>query len=175
MIWHLSNRLEIGVCEGWSMVAFQVQPLIPGRLFDLGSGCGTVQGFGSSRRDHPSNFTSAGSFLGFVAEGVSADRDLERQQCLASGVLLHRKGALHHMGRHWLRYRNPGSRHSRSFRYSARGTGVLQAVEALSYNSSKRARRSLLECSLYFRRRRVRTALFRHARCGPRGRGRGGM
>ncbi len=67
------------------MVAFQVQPLIPGRLFDLGSGCGTVQGFGSSRRDHPSNFTSAGSFLGFVAEGVSQIETLSGNNVLQAG------------------------------------------------------------------------------------------
>jgi hypothetical protein len=67
------------------MVAFQVQPLIPGRLFDLGSGCGTVQGFGSSRSDHPCNFTSAGSFLGFVAEGVSQIETLSGNNVLQAG------------------------------------------------------------------------------------------
>ncbi|MGO9484659.1 MAG: hypothetical protein ACLPX9_08760 [Rhodomicrobium sp.] len=68
------------------MVAFQVQPLIPGRLFDPGSGCGTVQGFGSSRRDHPCNFTSARSFLGFVFEGVSQIETLNGNNVLQAGA-----------------------------------------------------------------------------------------
>lgn len=66
-------------------MAFQVQPLIPERLFDPGSGCGTVQGFGSSRREHPSNFASAGSFLGFVFEGVSQIETLNGNNVLQAG------------------------------------------------------------------------------------------